>query len=209
MLQGSTREQIVDLLKRGGEQTAGQLAAEIGITSMGVRQHLQALERDGLVETVVLRRRRGRPSHLFRLTERAEELFPARYAQLAMDLLEQFTETAGTKAVDGLFAGRKDTHLGQYKTRLAGKELRNRVRELARIRDEEGYMAVTQESDDGDLELVEHHCPIFAIAKRYPQACHYEQELFSQALGTDVDRTMHKVTGDGHCRYLIGKQESK
>ena len=49
----STRRQILELIKRQGEMTAGQLSEAIGITSMGVRQHLNSLERDGLIATQV------------------------------------------------------------------------------------------------------------------------------------------------------------
>ncbi len=46
-----TTDKIVDILKLNGAQTAQSLAAELGLTSMGVRQHLQALEAEGLVRT--------------------------------------------------------------------------------------------------------------------------------------------------------------
>ena len=53
----STRRQILALLKRRGEMTTAQLAEVIGITSMGVRQHLNGLERDDLVTIVVARQK--------------------------------------------------------------------------------------------------------------------------------------------------------
>ena len=58
---GPTRERILDLLKRRAEATARELATALGITPPAVRQHLTALERDGLVTGRTLRRPVGRP----------------------------------------------------------------------------------------------------------------------------------------------------
>ena len=80
--------------------TAGQLSEAIGITSMGVRQHLNSLERDGLIATQVVRQKRGRPSHRFRLTEEADRLFPSRYGQMAVDLLDQIVEMDDPDKID-------------------------------------------------------------------------------------------------------------
>ena len=48
---GSTRQRILDLLKLKGPQTSAELASQIGVTAVAVRQHVQALSRAGLLET--------------------------------------------------------------------------------------------------------------------------------------------------------------
>ncbi len=59
--QGETRQQILLLLRRKGPMTAGELSDDLGIGSVGVRQHLALLERDGLVQISGVRRSVGRP----------------------------------------------------------------------------------------------------------------------------------------------------
>ena len=86
--QGETRQQILLLLRRKGPMTAGELSDDLGIGSVGVRQHLALLERDGLVQTSGVRRSVGRPSHLYALTAAAEALFPKAYDHLLIDALE-------------------------------------------------------------------------------------------------------------------------
>ena len=205
----STRRQILELIKRQGEMTAGQLSEAIGITSMGVRQHLNSMERDGLISTHVFRQKRGRPSYRFRLTDEADRLFPARYGQMAVDLLEQIVEIDGPDKVNQLFARRMDAFYRDYSDRMKALALKEKVEVLAAIRDQEGYMAESETDSEGTYTLIEYHCPIYEIARRFPQACHYEQELFARTLGADVQRDEHKITGDTRCRYVIKQTISK
>ncbi len=204
--EGTTRRQILELLKRRGDMTAGQLAEEIGITSMGVRQHLSGLERDDLVQTRVVRQDRGRPAHYFGLTNEAEHLFPARYGQLAVELLEQIAEIDGPEKADSLFALRTERLEQAYKEEMAGQPLADRVRVLGEIRDREGYMAESHPEGD-EYVLVEHHCPIYEIARRFPRVCQLEQELFERTLDAGVRRDEHKILGDDRCRYLVRKRD--
>ena len=44
-----TRRAITKLLKTEGPIDSAQLAGRLGLTAMGVRQHLYALQREGLV----------------------------------------------------------------------------------------------------------------------------------------------------------------
>src|SRR3954469_21958308 len=85
--QGETREQILALLRRHSTMTAAELSDTLGIGAVGVRQHLELLDRDGLVHPPGGGRGVGRPSHLSALTDAAETLFPKRYDHMAMDAL--------------------------------------------------------------------------------------------------------------------------
>ncbi len=47
---GGSRRALLDRLKRAGPQQARDLAAHLGVTAMAARQHLYALEAEGIVE---------------------------------------------------------------------------------------------------------------------------------------------------------------
>src|SRR5438445_11060950 len=79
----STRMEVLELLRRKGHASAESIASDLGVTPNAVRQHLTNLERDGFVVSHPERRRRGRPSLLFSLTERADSVSPKRSGQLA------------------------------------------------------------------------------------------------------------------------------
>ncbi|MCZ6677685.1 MAG: transcriptional regulator [Candidatus Poribacteria bacterium] len=199
-----TRSQILRLLKIHSNMAANELAGSLGISSMGVRQHLAILERDGLVDHHRKKTARGRPKYVYHLTDKANELFPAAYGRFAISLLKEVEKLNGFEGIDKVFQNRMVSQAEVYKQRLADKELDERVKELAEIRDEEGYMAeVTQEGED--YVLTEYNCPIAMIAEKYPHACDAELALFRHSLGTEVMREEHLMKGSHKCTYRIAK----
>lgn len=199
-----TRERVLNFLKLKGSMTADQIAAELGITSMGVRRHLITLERDGLLQYRVKQRGQGRPGFVYSLTEQGDEFFPRTYPQLANSLLDTVRALYGDKGVERLFDKRTEELSKQYRERLAGKNLQDKVTELAKIRSEEGYMADWEAIDEKTLVLREHNCAICLIAKKCQSACSHELDLFKKVLtDADVTREEHIVKGDKMCTYVI------
>lgn len=199
----STRREILITLKQRGGQTVHQLAQALGITPMGVRRHLITLEKDGLVEFKTFQRGVGRPSYVYSLTEAADELFPKHYPQLTNDVLEIIAELDGSKKVDLIFARRAERLAARYRPRLAGLSLAQRVSELARIQEENGYLAEWEQLDEGTFLLKEHNCTVAQVSARWPAACQYELALFQELLDADVVREEHAASGGRGCCYRI------
>ena len=190
------RPALLDLLKIHGPSNIPALAELRGVSLNAVRQQLNMLQREGLVEVRFEKRKVGRPTQVFALTEKADALFPQAYGPLALTLLRQLKEMDGDKKVDQIFDRRTKALIATYKKRLAGKSLGEKWQELARIRAEEGYMARVEGKG-----LTEHHCPIAAIAKEFPQVCAFEKKLFQAVLGGPLDRTDHLASGGRACVY--------
>jgi len=201
----STRREILSLIKRRGPMTVQELSRTLEITPMGVRQHLAILERDGYIQSDGTRRGQGRPSRLYGITPEGDKLFPRTYEQLAHTLLDDLRAVGGETKVDELFEHRRRRLLEQYRGRMAGKEFREKVAVLAQAREEEGYLAEHAQLDRERFVLIEHNCPIRAVAEAYPQVCRCEMTLFADALGTEVVRTDHILSGAPHCRYIIAR----
>jgi DeoR family suf operon transcriptional repressor len=198
-----TRRALVYQLKRRGEATADELAEVLGLTVSAVRQHLLALGKDGLVDYQAVADGRGRPRHLHRLTPRGHGLFPAAYGELTNELLGYFSE-ADASLVDVAFERRRERRLQQALARLEGKPLAEKVPEMARILDEDGYLADFESLPDGTWRITEHNCAIFAVASRYGQACSSELGFLRDALPeARVDRVAHMVAGQHVCAYLV------
>lgn len=202
--EGTTRRQLLEVLRRKGGSSITELSKDLGITEMGVRRHIQTLERDGLVESAMLRQPMGRPFYQYSLTEQADDLFPKSYHHLTLDLLNEIEEqSGGTEMVDKLFAGRRSKLEAKYRGRLQDKTLEEKVAELAAIQNAGGYMAEWEANEDGSYKLYERNCPVTQVAKRYRQACHCEQQLFSNLLEADVKRLECLVDGGNCCTYSI------
>src|SRR6478672_9595102 len=84
----STRRAIVKLLKTEGPLDSARLAERLGLTAMGVRQRLYALQRETLVTAEERPGPVGRPAKHWRLTRRADALFPDAYAELNVALID-------------------------------------------------------------------------------------------------------------------------
>ncbi len=201
--QGSTRQSILQLLRRYGQMTALELSEDLQIGAVGVRQHLALLERDSLVKVIGLRRGVGRPSHLYALTPEAERHFPKRYDKLALDVIGYVERTGGEDAVKAMFNARRERLLDALAPQLEGKSRQEKVVELTRILAEQGYMCEYEQLDDGSFVLTEHNCPIDCVARQHPQLCVQELALYEKLLGVSIVRDATIVDGGLCCRYHI------
>jgi len=197
------RRAVLSVLKQTGESSAEEVAQVLGVTVSAVRQHLAPLEEHGLVAHRDERPGPGRPRRHYCLTPAAESLWPKRYGQLANQLLT-FIDDADPHLVEQAFEHRRRARTERARTRLAGKDFDDRVRELARILDDDGYLASCERQGDGSWRVVEHNCAILDVAERYGEACGSELAFLRDALpDADVQRTAHMMAGAHVCAYGI------
>jgi DeoR family transcriptional regulator, suf operon transcriptional repressor len=197
--------ELVTALKHAGEATADELAAQLGVTVSAVRQQLDSLCAEGLVAFRAHVRGRGRPAHVYRLTRAAEPLFPKTYGGLTNELLGYVAET-DPHLVDDLFDRRRQRRLEAAEARIeaAGPTLTARVAELARILDEDGYLASFEPLPGGSFRIVEHNCAVLDVAERYGQACSSEIAFLRQALpDARIERVSHMIAGGHACAYEV------
>ncbi len=202
------RRAILVHLRRSGPSSPDTIATAIGASRSGVAQQLRALDTAGLVTRASMRHGVGRPRHLYDVTADAQDLFPSNYDGLATGLLAAILEVGGETLVEDVFAARRrqaEAHLrGRMVERLpADAPLEHRVRELARLQDELGYISEARVDPDG-IRLLEHNCAVLDVARGNPAACRAELDLFREVLGTEVTRERHIATGDRCCEYRIG-----
>jgi predicted ArsR family transcriptional regulator len=201
-----TRRAIVKILKTQGPLGSAQLADQLGLTAMAVRQHLYALQNEGHVEAEERPVPIGRPAKHWRLTREADQLFPEAYAELNVSLIEALRDTFGEEGLGQVLVSRCARQRKDYAKRIRPTDsLVKKLKELARVRTEEGYMAEVRGEKDGSYLLVENHCPICAAANSCQGFCATELDLFRSVLGQGVDvvREEHIVSGDRRCAYRV------
>src|SRR6478672_5577285 len=117
-----TRRAIVKILKMQGPLDSAQLAEQLGLTAMAVRQHLYALQNEGHVEAEERPVPIGRPAKHWRLTREADQLFPEAYAELNVSLIEALRDTFGEEGVEQVLVSRCAQQRKDYAKRFRPKD---------------------------------------------------------------------------------------
>lgn len=200
-----TREKIIFLLKKNGSLSIEVLSRELHITSMGIRQHLLSLERKGYITYVTKRQGIGRPAFLYRLTEKAQNLFPTVYDEFIIDTFRDIENNEGKQKIDELFKWRKNRLLKDLKESLPEKKtLRDKLSTITNLLDTKGYLAELQDTNN-HYSLKIFHCPIFRLSSEYKEACRHDLQMFKELLGKEVSRQECIIDGDTSCTYTIPK----
>jgi predicted ArsR family transcriptional regulator len=199
-----TRDLVARSILENGPSTTAALGERLGLTTAGIRRHLDLLVADGVVVAREPRsssiRGRGRPSKVFVMSDRGREQFEHSYDDLAVAALKFMSAQSGAHLVDGFAQSRADDI-----ERQAKKFIANRVGDvdvLAEFLTDQGYAASVHDNPMGQ-ELCQHHCPIAHVAVEFPQLCEAETEAISKLLGTHVQRLATIAHGDGVCTTFI------
>ncbi len=199
----STRKNIILLLKKNVGMSIEDLSKVIDITPMGIRQHLLALEKKGIVHYIAKKRGIGRPGFIYMLTEAADDLFPKAYDKFSVGLLRDIRTHEGDEKIDRIFDWRRDRLFRSKEKFLAGKEnLEDVLEALKRALEEEGHF-VEVARNNGHYQLKQYHCPIHKIAVEFHEACKYELMLYRELIGRNVVREHSVSEGAPSCLYLI------
>jgi predicted ArsR family transcriptional regulator len=188
-------------------QQAGleELAKVMKVSRMAIHKHLDLLQRRGLVEAVEIRGHVGRPRMIYQLTSQSKTVFPKSYGAIATHALDFIERNMGKEAVEKVLQERQSELFDQYYKRLKDLDFDRQVKELARIRDEEGYIAESKKESKsgGKYVLLEYNCPIIHIAEKHWEACSTETALFEKLLGANIETTHRAAKGDLICKFVI------
>lgn len=203
----NTHQAVLFYLKRRSEMTVADLCEVLGITSMAVRRHLSGLQRDGLVEARLVRQNRGRPTYKYRLTSKAESLFPSAIHSFAFELLDAVYEVKGHKGVMELLQMRDEALLKKLLPYLQQLSLPERIRQVVKIFSENGYMTEFTQLPDGNYFIYQQHCAVHNLATQYRQICVLESRMLERLLGVKTARQRYMMKDDQMCGYMVFADE--
>ena len=198
-------------------QQAGleELSKVLKISRMAVHKHLNILLKKGFVEPIHIREGNvGRPKIFYQLTRNSKTIFPRSYSIIASSAFDYIEKRMGKEGIMDLLGERQAQLFLQYNQRLNSLEFEDKIKELAKIRDEEGYIAESKKINkkdqrNGTYELLEYNCPILQVAEKHWEACVIETELFKKILDGEIETSHTAAKGDAICRFIIkpNKQE--
>ena len=204
LLNDSTKSRVLHILRGQGGGTAQDVAGALEVSVPAVRRHLMDLEADGLLESQVHRPGgRGRPQHVFRVSNKGESHFPKNYAELCGDILEHIQSLYGAGAVLSVLNERNRKLLELWQPRIDG-DLEQRLVALCELLNELGCDA-SIETDCADWLLSQGNCPSLEVSKRFEELCHSESVLYASLLGATVTREARVLEGAAACLYRISR----
>jgi DeoR family suf operon transcriptional repressor len=199
---GGSKEQILTYLHHQGHATVQELADLLAMTPTGVRQHLTALSRDGLVAATETRGHVGRPALVYELTPRGEGRFPANYAMLVNLLLEEVRTMAGADALQRLLRRVSGRMADSYSDRVQGKTTAGRVEAAAAVLREQGS-DVEVSASGGEYFIRQCTCPYPEVARQHSAVCALEVDFVQRMTGADARLVGSLLRGDAACSYRV------
>jgi predicted ArsR family transcriptional regulator len=196
----SSDKTVLDHLRRVGEATVGDLAVDMGVTATAVRQRLQRLMAEGVIERRTERKSRGRPNHRYLLTEKGERISGSNFADLASVLWEEIKAVEDPAVRRGLVKRIADRFAGLYQDHVSGETLRERMTSLAGLMD---AREIPFEVDStGDLPVLSAlACPYPELAKLDRSVCTMEKLMLSEVLGESVKLSECRLDGAPCCTF--------
>lgn len=208
MSKSSTKDKIINMLKRRKKMTVAEFAERLNITPMAVRRHLHTLERNGLINAELKRQTMGRPLHVYTLSDQGEGLFPNQYENLSLDILWELEAMNGRDSVYELLLRRKNRTKDRYKEEIDDLPFSQKLTKLAKLQEEKGYMVEVEDDQDGSFLFRQYHCPIMKVAENYQNVCLQEVELFKEVLDAEeVSGEDCLVSGADCCTFKIRYKE--
>jgi DeoR family transcriptional regulator, suf operon transcriptional repressor len=206
-LMQKTREAILQYIKENGQATVDELASVLKLTPVTVRHHLDILRSEDLVAQPVVRHRTspGRPQYAYFLAEKASQLFPKNYCDLAAKLLEEVRANNSPDTVGGLFEGVARRLSAAAPQPGPGERLPDRLDRTVAYLNEAGYVAHWEATPEGCV-LRTCNCPYASLADANPELCSMDLTLVSDLLGCTPERLSRVVEGASSCAYMLPLQ---
>ena len=196
-------------MKSEGYVSIPRIAIALGVSHEAARKHVVELQRSGWItpdcEPDDTERRDsapGRPPVRYCLTAEGDHLFPKKYPELLIDLIDTIGEEGGAEAVTAVLARFTDDRVAELEPRVASTSMQRKMTALQAIYGE-GDPFATVEKRGSDYVVVERNCPYLTVAMERPAICSTTVSTLRRLTGCEVVRERRFQDGDGRCEFHI------
>ncbi len=185
----TTREQILEYLGTHPMATATELATALGVTPANIRHHLGLLQAQGLIERAKTRHtaQRGRPAHLYRLTQQAHQVYLEPLTRALLDTLRAWsrrrTNGDGHLPPEALLC---EALCASY-TVEEDQPLRARLGKAIQWL-QEMHFEPHWEAHRFGPRVIFRRCPYASLVQDYPELCRLDELMLERLLATRVQR---------------------
>ncbi len=193
---------VLKAIQVRGRASIKDVASDLNVTTSAVRLHLTQLQASGAIRAEKVREGVGRPYYIYSVTPQAHNLFYKDYGELARLLLEEFTETQGTDALQNVLNRVGDKLAELYRDRVESRELADRLAAWVDLLDQRGVVVEIETTESGFV-LREYGCPYQNVAVENRAICEMERQVMARLLESGVKLTQCVLDGHRGCRFAI------
>lgn len=192
---------LLEMLRVEGRAGISELEAGLGVTATAVRQRLERLMRAGLIERSTVSRGRGRPSHLYSLTDKGRRVGGDNFQDLALVLWREVRTVSDPAVRRGLLTRIGTALADRYRGSVSGNSPRERLERAAAIM-RERQISCGVSSTVGDLPvLVSYSCPYPELAEQDRGICAAERLMLQELVGAPVQLSECRLDGGSCCKF--------
>ncbi|MBK6429768.1 ArsR family transcriptional regulator [Candidatus Amarolinea dominans] len=204
----ATRRRILEILKIENKATVMDLAQALDMAPVSVRHHLDILQGQDLVTSLVQHKRTvGRPEQVYLLTAAANDFFPQSFRALATDVLHEVKRLLPASALNGIIERLAERTLAEAPLARYGQSVDERVADVTTFLSDKGYLAQWEHHNGRQLLLHTCNCPYAGLAAEHPELCQMDLILVSElmsGLSASAPRCLGRLAaGDGRCSYMF------
>lgn len=210
-LLGNRQQELLKLLlKHKGGLTLEELSVYLKISRNAVRQHVSALENNGIVTEGISRPSGGRPEQLYVLTDEGKEFFPRNYSWFAQLMVESITQESGVTGLKERMAAMGAGVAQQLLSQNAALKTREqKVEKLSEVMEMLGYNTGSS-TVDGDTSTIEAiNCIFHNLAMKKPEICQFDLALLSTFTDSTVNHEECMAKGGNVCRFKFTSKDKK
>ena len=191
---------ILDLLRKNEAMAVTELAEAMEVTSTAVRQRLNRLMAQELIQRSSTRQGRGRPLHHYRITDKGRRKAGSNFADLAMAMWQEISQLEDLE-IRKMMLRRLAKRLAEmYSGKIRGDNLQEKMQALSELFAER-RVPMDVQSQDSLPVLTATACPYPDLAERDRSICSVEQMLYSELLGADVQLSSCRLDGAECCSF--------
>lgn len=207
---------VIDLLRVDENLGIGELASSLGVTATAVRQRLDRLMRQGLVERSAQGGRRGRPSHVYRLSDAGRRVGGDNFHDLAIVLWREIRGIRDAEVRRGLLNRIGDSLAGMHRDEVRGTTPRDRLHDVAALMRRNNIACVVEDpvedrfagkSDVSLPVLTSYACPYPDLAEQDRGICAAERVMIEQLVGRPVRLDECRLDGGSCCRFALHERD--
>lgn len=206
MYSGS-KKKLLNIIKREGTISINETVEKMDLAKTTLREHLLQMERDGNIERQYERLGPGRPSLLYKLTPKGNNLFPSYEASLLRELVEYLKSRGDRETVEMFFEqfwNERYEKVSKKMDECTDEDEEVRMQGLLHMLEEEGFMPELNLSEEGKpFEVKACNCPFSEVVKETRLPCKLEAMFYKKLFNDETERISHIAEGDYSCTYVV------